>query len=182
LWKKDFIEAVRVLKPRRVNAATGLSEFQLGYLDGEAVFCVNGAQVRRPARGRWPGFACFRFAFMLAMLKVPPPGERIEIRRVGGNVQVGATRMTARWIESPEWIAEMALEAHLHGPDEAGAPPELYCPKCSRREGVLFRDLLRQTGRYPIQQERIHIGSRTLGAEPTRECRACGHQWIELDE
>lgn len=180
--KKDFVDAVRSLKPKRVNAATKLSEFQLGYIDGEAVFCINGAQVRRPAHGVWPGFACFRFAFMLAILKVPPPAPQIEIRRYGSGIQIGATRVPARWIQSPEWIAEMALEAHLHGPDEAGAPQELYCPKCSKRKGALFRDLLRETGRYPIPQERIYTGSRVLGAEPTRECRACGHQWIELNE
>ncbi len=179
--KKDFIDAIRTLKPKRINPATKQSEFQLGYIDGEAVFCINGAQTRRPARGVWPGFACFRFAFMLAVLKLPPPGPRIEIRRSGTGVQIGPTRVSARWIESSEWIAEMALEAHLHGPDEGLEPQELYCPKCGRREGVLFRGL-RQAGRYSVPQERIHMGSRMLGAEPTRECRACGHQWIELDD
>lgn len=182
IGKKDFVNAVRALKPKRITAAAKLSEFQLGYVDGEAVFCINGAQTRCPARGVWPGFACFRFALMLAVLKVPPLGEHIEIRRSGTNVQIGATRVPARWIDSPEWIANMALEAHLYGPDEQVAPRELYCPKCARREGVLFRDLLRQAGSYPVTQERLFSSGGMRGAEPTRECRACGHQWIELDD
>lgn len=179
--KSDFVDAIGTLMPKRVNAAARLAEFQLGHVDGEAVFCTNGAQTRRSARGVWPGFACFRFALMLAVLKTPPPGPSIEIRRSDAAVQIGATRAPARWIESSEWIAEMALESHLHGPEETPAPQELYCPKCGRRKRMLFRDLLRHAGRCPTPQERIHIGGRILGAEPTRECRSCGNQWIELD-
>lgn len=180
----DFLAAIKTVKPHRVDAAAKLSECQLGYVAGEAIFCLNGAQTRRPAVGSWPGFARFRFALMLAVLKVPPPEPLIEIRCSDAAVQIGATRVPARWIESSEWIAEMALEAHLHGPDKAPAPQELYCPKCGRREGVFLRDLLRpaSTGRHPAPQERIHIGGRTLDAEPTRACKSCRNQWIELDD
>lgn len=180
--RKDFLDAIRVLKPRRVNIADKLSEFQLGYVDGEAVFCIHGAQTRRPARGVWPGFACFRFAFMLAVLKEPPPGPLIEIGCSGTSVKIGTTRLQARWIDTPAWIAEMALYAHLHGPDEEPVSPPLYCPKCGKREGVLFGEGLGQAGRYPVRREQLSVGGRLFGATPTRECRTCGHQWIELDD
>ena len=180
--RKDFIDGVRTLKPRRVNEVTKLSEFLLGYLDGEAVFCINGAQTRRAAQGVWPGFACFRFAFILAVLKEPPPGPLLEITRSGASIRIGTTRFPARWIDSSEWIAGMALEAHLHGPDEAAVPRELFCPRCGRREGLLLPHLPRRANARPLSPERFPSGASMPGFDPTRECRACGHRWIEMDD
>lgn len=180
--RKDFLSAVRAIKPKRVNVADKLSEFQFGFIDGEAVFCRHGAQTRRPASGNWPGFACFRFAMMLAVLKIPPPGDPIEIRCSGKTLQIGSTKVSVRWIGVSEWIAELALEAHLHGPDDEPVSEPLYCPRCGKREGILFSDLPRKAGRYPVRQEQLTVGGDLFGATPTRECRICRHRWIELDD
>ena len=182
IGRKDFLSAVRAIKPKRVNAADKLSEFQFGFIDGEAVFCRHGAQTRRPARGNWPGFACCRFAMILAMLKIPPPGDPIEIRCSGKVLQIGSTKVSARWIGVSEWIAGMALEVHLHGPEEEATPSLLYCPKCGRQEGALTGDLVQRAGRYPVPLEQISMGDRVLGATPTRECGSCRHRWIELED
>jgi len=175
----DFLTAVRTIKPRRVTKQAQLSECQLGYLDGEAVFCVHGAETRRPAAGRWPGFVCFRFAYLLAFLKVRPVGEEIVFGYADDRLRIDSISVPASWAGTPEWIAEMAIGAHLHGPDDDAAAPGLYCPKCAKLEGVRLSALIQPR---TLQEERIILGGRDLTLKPTRECRACGHRWIELNE
>lgn len=182
LETRDFLAAIKTIKPHRVNAAAKLSECQLGYVAGEAVFCVNGVQTRRPAAGNWPGFASFRLEYLLAFLKVPPAGDQVVIRYADGKAKIASIYVPATWAGTPDWIAEITLEGHLNGPHDDLAPANLFCPKCAKREGVLFRDLILRAGRYPVSGERIFTGDRILGASPTRECRACGHQWIELSD
>ncbi len=178
--KADFLKAIRTIKPRRVTKTVQLSNVQLGHLDREAVFCVNGAEARCPARGRWPGLARFPFAYLLSLLKVPPKANPVLIEYDNGKLIVETSRISAGWAEVSEWVGSMALEAHLQDlpPEEEVVP--LYCPRCGRRKGVPHNPAALQSGRYPMPEEGLIISGSPSSTKPTHECEKCGHRWVDL--
>lgn len=179
--KTDFLNAIRTIKPRKLTKAVYSSEVQLGHLENEAVFCVNGAQSRCPARGQWSGLARFRFIHLLSLLKVPPKVNPVLIQYGHGKLIIETSRITAGWAEVSEWVGSMALEAHLQDlpPEEENVPP-LYCPRCGRRKGVPYDPVALQAGRYPIPEEKIFFRGNPFNADPTHECGECGHRWADL--
>ena len=58
--RDDFVDALKRLKTGRLTKAFLHQELQIGYLQGEAVFCIQGAQIRWPAKGSSNGFVCLQ--------------------------------------------------------------------------------------------------------------------------
>lgn len=97
LSREDFLSALRRLKPRRMLKSLLSKELQIAFIEGEAVFCVEGAQTRRPAQGQWSGFACLAFGQIYPFLKIQPQGRTVRITLEGGCVCIETMRLKARW-------------------------------------------------------------------------------------
>jgi hypothetical protein len=117
--RNDFVDALKRLKTGRITKAFLHQELQIGYLQGEAVFCIQGAQIRKPAKGMWNGFVCLSYGVFAPYLKVKPESQLVRLNFENGRLGLGITRLQAKWIEVSPWISQMALEAHFVGPDDS---------------------------------------------------------------
>lgn len=176
LSRDDFLEAIKRLKPGRMLKSYQAKELQIG-LDGEeAIFCIEGAITRRPARGAWNGFACISYGLLLPYLKVKPETERVRIVFDQGRLKIGTARFPAGWVDASPWISRMALEAHFFGP-RTQPSPRLFCPLCGKREGIARDDLEQKVSRRR-QEDKFLIHLEQIGA--THGCGSCSHAWKEL--
>lgn len=176
LSKADFLSAIRRLQPGRMAKSFLAREVQIGLVAGEAVFCVEGAQTRRPATGCWNGFVCLSYGVLFPFLKIKPDGDMVRLAYEDGRIKIGPSRMQARWIEVSPWISTMALEAHFMGPPE-GLDRRMFCPACGKRLGVELASLA-QLPRPSAKEERL-LAAYDLSAA-THGCTDCGHVWTEL--
>jgi hypothetical protein len=117
--RDDFVDALKRLKTGRITKAFLHQELQIGFLQGEAVFCIQGAQIRKPATGLWNGFVCLQYGVLAPYLKVKPEHPSVRLTYDNGKLVFGITRLQAKWIEVSPWISQMALEAHFVGPDDS---------------------------------------------------------------
>ena len=117
--RDDFVDALKRLKTGRITKAFLHQELQIGFLQGEAVFCIQGAQTRKPATGLWNGFVCLQYGVLAPYLKVKPEHPSVRLTYDNGKLVFGITRLQAKWIEVSPWISQMALEAHFVGPDDS---------------------------------------------------------------
>lgn len=176
LYRDDFLEAIKRLKPGRMLKSYQAKELQIG-LDGEEViFCIEGATTRRPARGAWNGFACISYGMLLPYLKVKPETERVHLVFDQGRLKIGTARFQARWIDASPWISRMALEAHFFGPRTQPAP-KLYCPRCGKRQGLARDDIEQKATRSP-QEDKFLVHLERIGA--SHGCGSCSHAWKEI--
>lgn len=106
--RDDFLAAIKSLKPARVLKSYLSKELQIGLIDQEAVFCIEGVQVRHPAKGDWTGFASVKYGMLHAFLKVKPTDDPIRLAYEGQRLRVGTTRFGATWINVSPWIGEKA--------------------------------------------------------------------------
>jgi hypothetical protein len=79
IGRKDFVDAIRRLKPGRRTKSMLNWEIQIGFINDEAVFCINGAETRRAAKGEWPGFVGFNFGQALSYTKVQPIHDPVRL-------------------------------------------------------------------------------------------------------
>lgn len=177
ITRDDFLSAIKRLKPGRMLKSYQSKELQIGFLDGEAVFCIEGAQTRRPSQGEWKGFACVPFGLVLPFLKVPPMTDTVRLSFEDGRLRIGTVRYTAKWIEVSPWISQMALEAHFMAPADTQDKPR-YCPRCGKRQGVLLDHLQQKSA---LKEPEKKLLTRHQDSEATHACRSCLHGWKELD-
>jgi hypothetical protein len=179
LTRDDFLSALKKLKPGRMLKSYLGRELQIGLLNNEGVFCIDGAQTRRPAHGDWSGFVCVTYGMLLPFLKVPPDADPLRITFEGGRLRIGTMRMAARWIKASPWISEMALEAHfMSQPNEPPAKP-LYCPNCGKRKGIDLSGVLHVSKPKPQEKRLLDLFENTSA---THGCTECLHAWAELDK
>lgn len=176
LYRDDFLEALKRLKPGRMLKSFQTKEVQIGLDNGEAIFCIEGATTRRPASGAWNGFACISYGMLLPYLKVKPETGRVRLVFDQGRLKIGTTRYQARWVDASPWISRMALEAHFFGPRTQSAP-KLFCPRCGKREGVARDELEEKAARSP-QEDKLLTHLERIDA--SHGCGACFHAWKEI--
>ncbi len=97
IGRDDFVDAIRRLKPERVLKTMRRSEIQIGFVRGEAVFNVNGAETRRVATGKWPGFVSFNFGRALTYTEVLPASDPVRLEFANDHLRIDASRISARW-------------------------------------------------------------------------------------
>ncbi len=173
--RKDFLDALKRLKPGRMLKSFLTKELQIGFLKNEAVFCIEGAQTRRPAKGQWNGFVCLPYGLLLPYLKVKPDTAVIRLTYLGGRLSLGVSRYKAKWIDVSPWIGQMALEAHFMGPADEPAPKR-FCPQCGKPEGQRLSDVLAK-GSFNELETRLLAKHGNTNA--THACAACLHGWAE---
>jgi hypothetical protein len=174
LTREDFLSALKRLKPGRMLKSYLTKELQIGLLNGEAVFCIEGAQTRRPATGQWTGFACVSYGLLLPFLKVPPDADPVRITFDDGRLRIGTVRFSSRWIQASPWISEMALEAHFMTPPNE---PLLYCPRCGKRKGIDISGVTQKSKPKPEEKRLVDLFEDTPA---THGCTACFHGWAEI--
>jgi hypothetical protein len=179
LVKTDFVRTIRGLKVGRNSRSLTHSELHLGMIWEEAVFTVNSAEGRCPARGHWPGLACFNAGVAYTYTRIQPRGKRMLLRFADDRLHIESSSVPATWIEAPAMVTTLALEAHFIGPTTTPEPSSeyfRYCPRCGKAGAVLLASL-------PIKARLSNI-EKLLHAMrdedvATHGCFACGHGWLE---
>lgn len=174
--RDDFLDAIKRLKPGRMLKSFSLKELQIGLVNEEAIFCIEGATTRRPASGVWNGFACVSYGMLLPYLKVKPEGDPVRLGFDQGRLRIGPARFQSRWIDASPWISEMALDAHFMGPTDLPLP-KLFCPKCGKRAGVALDSLMEAAVRTESEKKLMGLLEKT-GA--SHGCGSCFHAWKEI--
>lgn len=172
----DFLDAIKRLKPGRMIKSYMTKELQIGFLKDEAVFCIEGAQTRRPARGKWNGFVCISYGMMIPYLKVKPETETVRLTFKDGRLSIGITRFKVQWIEVSPWIGQMVLEAHFLGASDSPSAKR-FCPQCGVREGVNLQAL---QDKFTLVEAEASLLSRLEKTQATHGCMSCRHGWREL--
>jgi hypothetical protein len=172
----DFLDAIKRLKPGRMLKSYMTKELQIGFLKDEAVFCIEGAQTRRPARGKWNGFVCISYGMMIPYLKVKPETETVRLTFKDGRLSIGITRFKVQWIEVSPWIGQMVLEAHFLGASDSPSPKR-FCPQCGLREGVSLQAL---NDKSSLNEGETALLSRFEKTLATHGCMSCSYGWREL--
>jgi hypothetical protein len=175
--RKAFIASIRRLKPARTLKSMLNQEIQVGFINDEAVFCINGAQTRCPAKGDWPGFVCFNFGHALSYTRVPPVNDPVRLEFVNDRLRIETSRIPATWIEAPAWIASMGLDVRFQSSEQSPAEPTHFCPSCGKKAGVSLAALSVKARRTMIEQALHDLKDDGLA---THGCQACAHVWAEL--
>ena len=175
--KDDFLDAIKRLKPTRMPKSYALLELQIAFQNGEAIFCVSGAETRRPARGEWKGFVCVRYGLLLPFLKIKPVADPVKIEYVDSKIKIEITKLSARWIEASELITTATMNAHFL----SGAPQKVefkFCPSCGKKKGMNL-GLLPMKSKLNAEELRIQMLADNTSANTG--CLACGYGWIEIN-
>ncbi len=101
IGRDDFVDAIRRLKPERVLKTVLKREIQIGFDRGEAVFNVNGAETRRAAKGKWPGYVSFNFGRALTYTEVLPATDPVRLEFIDDRLRIDSSRLAATWSKAP---------------------------------------------------------------------------------
>lgn len=159
LSTKDFIQALKTVKPKLRSTAKKAGTLDISFINGEAVFCVGGAMTRVPASGHWAGLVETPFLTLLSFIQVPPAGDIVKLEFNGDTFKIGSFRCKASWVNVSKQFAEIKNEIHLNELDQKTEYPKHYCPICGIKTGVphsetpsdLFEELwaiVKPTNRY----------------------------------
>jgi len=130
---KDFIQALKTVKPRLRSTAKRAGTLDISFINGEAVFCVGGAMTRVNAKGHWAGLVETPFLTLLSFIQVPPAGETVKLEFDGGKFKIGNFRCKANWLNVSGQIAEIKNEIHLNELDKKVELKKHYCPNCGTK-------------------------------------------------
>jgi predicted RNA-binding Zn-ribbon protein involved in translation (DUF1610 family) len=178
LGRVDLRRALRLLKPSRQSTARAQGELQLGFNDGEALFCLPARQTRCKADGYWPGLArfSFRHALLFGTFKNTDPVARIEF--LDGYVRLETLKVPATFVRASDLVAGLSMDAHfLEALDEESQTTAMFCPRCGKRTGVRIEELEPSTGGTPTQKQ---LQFAEFSAGSAYECGACGYRWAAL--
>ena len=168
---KDFVQALKTVKPRLRSTAKKAGTLDISFINGEAVFCVGGAMTRVAAKGHWAGLVETPFLTLLSFVQVPPAGEIVKLEFDGEKFKIGRFRCKATWQNVSDQIAEIKNEIHLNELDKKADLKKHYCPICGTKTGIpqpdtptdLFEGLNAET--KPIKDYR---------------CGKCALKWHEI--
>lgn len=133
---KDFIQALKTVKPRLRSAAKKAGTLDISFINGEAVFCVGGAMTRLPAQGHWAGVVETPFLTLLSFIQVPPAGDTVKLQFDGEKLRIGSFRCKAAWQNVSDQVAEIKNEIHLNELDKKLELKKHYCPSCGTKTGI----------------------------------------------
>jgi len=174
LSREDFVDGIKRLKPGRMLKSFLLRELQIGFIDGEVIFAVEGASTSRPAKGQWDGFVCLAYGMLFPYLKVKPDSDPVRLTFDAGRLKIGTTSFNARWISASPVVSQMVLEAHFLGP--VVEPVKLYCPRCGKREAHSQGALLDMITLSKDHETLLNLLEKH-GA--THGCTLCHYGWVE---
>ena len=170
LTTKDFLQALRTVKPKLRSTAKKAGTLDISLINGEAVFCVAGAITRIPANGHWAGLVELPILTMLSFIQVPPPGEVVRLEFDGEKVKIGSFRCKANWQKVSQQVAEIKNSIHMNELDKNTDSVRRYCPECGSKTGRQKKspttDLL---GGGLLEQGGLNY-----------ECNKCGLEWNEM--
>ena len=167
---KDFIKALKTVKPRLRSTAKKAGTLDISFINGEAVFCVGGAMTRIPATGHWAGLVETPFLTLLSFIQVPPAGDSVKLEFDGEKFKIGSFRCKATWINVSEQFAEIKNEIHLNELDKKAELKNHYCPACGTKTGIP----------QPDAPTDLFEGLSTEPRSITRfQCGKCRLSWVE---
>lgn len=105
IQRKDLLEALRPLRlvKNRKNAPEAIVS-----MEGDTLcFSVIGIATYANAEGSWTGEVRIAGAFLLALAKMPPPGDPVIIAVRDGRFHFGS--LSTACIEQAAWKSEIAL-------------------------------------------------------------------------
>lgn len=133
---KDFIQALKTVKPKLRSVAKRAGTLDISLINGEAVFCVGGAMTRVAAKGHWAGLVETPFLALLSFIQVPPAGDTVTLEFDGEKLRIGSFRCKATWQNVSDQIAEIKNEIHLNELDKKAELKKHYCPACGTKTGI----------------------------------------------
>ena len=173
LKRTDFLAAIQSIKPAvRIKSAPA-RELQIGLVNGQLVFSVEGASARAPATGHWPGLASLRLAYFLTFLVAKPTERLVRITFADEKVSVSSARFPAQWSDTSALPTGEQLLQH------AASPPKenilrFKCPKCRRVRGVAFDSI--SSGPFVTDTVKdMVLAGESLGHG--FGCLSCGRTW-----
>lgn len=137
---KDFIQALKTVKPKLRSTAQKAGTLDISFINGEAVFCVGGAMTRVTAKGHWAGLIETPFITLLSFIQVPPAGDTVKLEFDGEKFKIGSFRCKATWQNVSEQFAEIKNEIHLNELDKKAELKKHYCPNCGTKIGIPQQD------------------------------------------
>ena len=135
---KDFIQALKTVKPKLRSVAKRAGTLDISLINGEAVFCVGGAMTRVAAKGHWAGLVETPFLALLSFIQVPPAGDTVTLEFDGEKLRIGSFRCKASWQNVSDQIAEIKNEIHLNEVDKKAELKNHYCPECGTKTGIPY--------------------------------------------
>ena len=167
---KDFIKALKTVKPRLRSTAKKAGTLDISLINGQAVFCVGGAMTRISAKGHWAGLLATPFLTLLSLIQVPPAGDTVKLQFDGEKFKIGSFRCKATWINVSEQFAEIKNEIHLNELDKKAEIKNHYCPACGTKTGIP----------QPDAPTDLFEGLSTEPRPITRyQCGKCRLSWVE---
>ena len=136
LATKDFIQALKTVKPKLRSTAKKAGSLDISFINGEAVFCVGGAMTRVPGKGQWAGLVETPFLTLLSFIKLPPASDTVTLEFDGDKFKIGSFRCKATWQNVSDQIAEIKNEIHLNELDKKAELKKHYCPNCGTKTGI----------------------------------------------
>jgi len=173
--RKDFLDALKEIKPAlRVRGAPE-RELQIGLVNSQLIFSVEGAFASRPAKGNWPGIASTRLAYFLTFLAANPAEASIRISYQDQKIRASTAVFTSKWRHSNDLYTGDLL--HTHSTSQAAEKaPKFICPVCHKKQGVPIDSLPRGVF-TDYKSRRLEKTADSLGHG--FGCKACGHTWEE---
>lgn len=107
----DLIAAVRQLRVGFKGNAQ--QKARLSYTDGQLEIALQGASVSAPAQGKWRGTAQVAARVLAALVRLPPAGERVEMRYEKGRIRMGRILMTAEGQDIGPQAIDLPLSATM---------------------------------------------------------------------
>lgn len=95
--RESFLDAIQRLKPERMLKSYLSKELEISYSKGEAIFSVNGAQIKQPANGSWKGTVSFKYSYGLNFTKVKPTTDPVRIEFADEKLKIETSRIPATW-------------------------------------------------------------------------------------
>jgi hypothetical protein len=173
LRRTDFLSALKDIKPSlRVRGAPE-RELQIGLINSQIVFSVQGATVSRPARGFWPGLASLRMTYFLTFLVAKPAENVVRISFVDGKIHASSARFAAKWVDSNDLLTVTHLNDHAKTPTKEETMM-FKCPKCRRKKGVAFFSISQGPFMTDMVKNMVTVGE---SLDHGFGCLVCGKTW-----
>jgi hypothetical protein len=173
LKRTEFLSALKEIKPSfRVRGAPE-RELQIGLVNSQVVFSVQGASVSRPAVGDWQGLASLRLAFFLTFLVAKPAESMVRISFVDGKIHASSARFPAKWVDSNDLLTVTHLNDHAKTPTKEETL-KFKCPKCRRKQGVAFFSISQGPFMTDMVREMVTTGE---SFDHGFGCLSCGKTW-----
>ena len=94
---KDFLDAIRRIKPQKLLNRVKLQEVWIGYGEDTFILELEGAEVTKSAQGSWDGFATISLEKLLAFLNIPPVSSVTRIEFSDGVLKIDSTKIKSDW-------------------------------------------------------------------------------------